>query len=497
MNFQLISKFIFLLPIFSVAFINSKASAIEVSWTRINRVPTANKIAACPNGRIYVLHRNRSITVNRTRGRGSDWQTITPPRSRGSVINILCAGNKLHVVRGADIFRNEGTDESPRWRTIMSRGASSRFGFSLAATGASLGFFAARARTPAIFTLMPSTSGSSLWQYSARSARPWILKGKPIYARKIAAAGDQWTGLPRIFALNTDKSLWLNSGPGCERVGSAYFWRRIDRPHAAKEITAANVEKIYTLNTDNSLWEGKVNRTVTAVSLGQGELALINLLINSTTITLDRKSGTNNTELRIVPSRALRTAGLSENTEDLGEFKVPGPLGARLGVWFSNFRSSRNLQLRLIGNSLEITVPFQDGGRVTVNSAIRGNWDIKDAKFTLNFSIVNDSCGLPQLRLKRDSSRFDAELQGDLVGSFIGNFEDIRAKIEQEVEQEVDNYLEKPEVKAGLSKVLLDIVPLLPSSAFLTPRPDTRPWNTLISGTVSISRGYLLYRVER
>lgn len=493
MNSKIITKFIFLLPILTLSFTQSEAKAQTVSWARINSIPTARKIAACPNGRMYALNRDGSINVNRTRGHGSDWQNVTLPNGRGSVINILCAGNKLHVVQGADIFKNEGTDESPRWTNFMSRSASAQFGFSLAVSGASLGFRGAN--IPGYFTLLPSVSGASLWQYDNTTARPWTLKGKPIYAQRIAAAGDSWTPLPRIFALNTDKSLWLNSGPGCERVGSAYFWRRIDTPHAAEEITAANVDKIYALNTDRSLWEGEVKRTVTAVSLGDAELALLNLAINGTTISLNRKSGTNNTELKITPSQLLGKAGLGQNIQDLGELKTPGPLGAQLGVWFSNFRSQKNLQLRLTENSLEITAPFNDGGKVTVNSFVPANWDIKDAKFTFAFDIANDACGLPGLKLR--SGRFEAKLQGDVAGSFIGNFEDIRAKIEDKVNEKVADFLTEMEVKAALSKILVDLVPQLPESAFVTPRPDKQPWNTLIGGSVSVSSGRLLYRVER
>ncbi|WP_339381893.1 hypothetical protein [Calothrix parietina] len=219
------------------------------------------------------------------------------------------------------------------------------------------------------------------------------------------------------------------------------------------------------------------------------------MAIYGTTISLDRKPGTNNTELKITPSRSLAEAGLRENIQDLGEFKTPGPLGAQLGVWFSNFHSQRNLQLRLADNSLEITVPFNNDGKVTVNSFIPGNWDIKNAKFTFAFDIANDGCGLPELKLR--SGRFEAKLQGDVAGSFIGNFEDIRAKIEAKVNEQVAAFLTTPEVKAAISKVLLDIVPQLPESAFVTPRPDKQPWNTLIGSSVSISRERLLYRVER
>ncbi|MHC0068828.1 hypothetical protein ACWATR_39215 [Nostoc sp. UIC 10890] len=492
MKYKFILKLGFCLPIFTFVLISPQAKAQSVSWARINSIPTANKIAACPNGRMYILHRDRSITVNRASGRGSDWQNLTLPSGRGSITNILCAGNKLHIVKGADLFQNSGSDESPQWTTIMSRSASTQFGFSLATSGASLGLDGAR--IPAIFTLLPSTSGISLWQYSNTTAIPWILKGRPIYAQRIAAAGDQWTPLPRIFALNTDKSLWLNSGSGCERVGSAYFWRRIDMPQAAEEITAASVEKIYALNTDKTLWEGGVRRNVTAVSLGERELTLLNLAINGTTISLDRKPRTNNTELKITPSRILSTAGLRENIQDLGELKTPGPLGAKLGVWFTNFRFQRNIQLRLTGNNLEISAPFADGGKVTVNSFIPGNWDIKNAKFTFVFDIVNDTCGLPELKLR--SGRFDANLQGDVAGSFIGNFEDIRAQIEAKVNEQIGNFLAEPEVKAALSKLLVDLVPRLPDSGFVNGRSPTAPY-TFISGSASISRGRLNYRVEQ
>lgn len=45
---------------------------------------------------MYTLNSNGSINVNRARGYASDWQSVTRPNGRGYVINILCAGNKLH-----------------------------------------------------------------------------------------------------------------------------------------------------------------------------------------------------------------------------------------------------------------------------------------------------------------------------------------------------------------------------------------------------------------
>jgi len=75
----------------------SSANAQSVFWTRINSLPpTAQKIAACPNGAMYVLHSGNRVLGNQTSGRGADWQRINVaiPGDPNPVTSILCAGNK-------------------------------------------------------------------------------------------------------------------------------------------------------------------------------------------------------------------------------------------------------------------------------------------------------------------------------------------------------------------------------------------------------------------
>ncbi len=494
MHFNRLTQITLLIPALIFTVSSRHASAQSVSWTRINTLPgTAQKIAACPNGAMYVLHRDSSISVNRTSGRGSDWRrmNVTIPSDASTITNILCAGNKLHLLKTSRVFRNDGTDDSPRWFDaggFRDRGTSVT---PLAIAGASLDV--GRVSLPDYFALIASPDGPVLVRSALTLQSPRRI-GLPRSAVSIAGAGDTLVAsdrlakISRVFALNSDQTLWLNAGTGCDSA-----WRQIDRLSATEAIAAKIVDQLYALNSDKTLWEGQLRRTVGTVSLGEREIGLINLVaLRGTRIKLDRKPRTNEMQLSITPSKFLKEAGLNDSTKDLGGTKVPGILGASHAVWIGNLNSD-SLQLRLTPDALLLEVGFAPGGKVTVDTAIQGNWDIRNAKLTLTLGVSNDLCGLPRLTLK--STRFDAELSGDVVGSFIGNFENVRARIEEAVNTKVPEFLGQPEVADALRKALVQMVPSLPDSTFLTPRPANPP-NTLIGSTASIRGGRFNYTVE-
>ncbi|MEP0915823.1 hypothetical protein NC981_03265 [Leptolyngbya sp. DQ-M1] len=463
--------------------------AIEaVSWTRINALPnTAQKIAACPNGMMYVLHREGRVLANRSSERGSGWQRINTdtPTDASAITNLLCAGNKLHLVKNSRVFRNDGTDAAPRWVYAGNFRDRTPSAAPFAVSGASID--AGRVSLSDYFALFASPDGTALTR-SALTLQSQRRIGLPQSAIAIAGAGDSLARISRVFALNTDRTLWLNSGAGCDPA-----WRRIDRPVAAEQIAAKSVEQLYALNTDKTLWEGQLRRTVSTVGLGDREINSINAVaLRGTRFTLDRKRGTNDMELRITPSRFLQNAGLNNSTQELGGVMVPGILGARHAVWISNLNSN-DLQLRLTPDAIVLEMGFAPGGKITVDTAIRGNWDIRNAKLTLTLGINYDLCGLARLTLK--STRFDARLDGDVVGSFIGNFENVRERIEAAINTRVPEFLNQPEVAGALRGALVQMVPALPPSAFSTPRP-TNPPHTLIGWTTGIRNGRFTYTVE-
>ena len=82
-------------------------------------------------------------------------------------------------------------------------------------------------------------------------------------AGRIAASGGLYEA--RVFALNTDKNLYLNSGDGCDQ-----YWHFIGYPWDTKEITGANFTTLYALNNDHSLWRGTVNHADWLSSLSFG-----------------------------------------------------------------------------------------------------------------------------------------------------------------------------------------------------------------------------------
>ena len=79
----------------------------------------------------------------------------------------------------------------------------------------------------------------------------WSYVGRPGYADRIAAGGG--IGEVRPFALNYDKSFWLNAGDGCDA-----YWHPIDFLPNTVEIAAASKYTLYALNRDHTLWIGAV-----------------------------------------------------------------------------------------------------------------------------------------------------------------------------------------------------------------------------------------------
>ncbi len=92
---------------------------------------------------------------------------------------------------------------------------------------------------------------NSLWKSTSGSDGSWQYVGRPGLAARIAAGGSELEAKP--FALNTDGTLWLSGGDGCDG-----YWHQITDKLAAQEITAASAFKLYALDYDKTLWVGTV-----------------------------------------------------------------------------------------------------------------------------------------------------------------------------------------------------------------------------------------------
>lgn len=71
----------------------------------------------------------------------------------------------------------------------------------------------------------------------------WVYLGHPVAAERIAVCGDG-----RLYALNVDRTLWVNRASGDDRG-----WRYIDWPSYAQQITCAN-NTLFAFNADRTLW---------------------------------------------------------------------------------------------------------------------------------------------------------------------------------------------------------------------------------------------------
>jgi hypothetical protein len=209
-----------------------------VGWRRINARTSPTSLAACSNGRVYVLHRDGSLVSTNGAAESAPWQAHgrLPDAAR-----IACGGTTIFIL-GRD--RQLYTLPAPA-PTAAAR-APTRVGrpWGAATIGAGeLGGF------PAPWAL---NDDRTLW-YNGQGGLDgrWTRVGQPRSAARIAGAG----GL--VFALNDDRTLWVSPS------GRDGTWRMIDRPHAAVEIAATDAGSgspvtLYALNYDGSLWRGSV-----------------------------------------------------------------------------------------------------------------------------------------------------------------------------------------------------------------------------------------------
>lgn len=225
-----------------------------VSWTQVGTPFAAAKIAACSegDGRVYALNDDRSLWVSHANGSDSSWTWVTTPRSAQQ---ILCAGNTLYAFNDdRTLWRNDGTDTNVRW-TYVGKPASAK-----QVTGGT--FLALLFPAPVLYAL---NDDNTLWKSTSGADGTWSYVGRPWAASRIAAGGGLLETRP--FALNGDKTFWLNAGDGCD-----VYWHQIDTLSYTTEITAASEFTLYALNSDRKLWKGTVRGSdwMTSLAFGKG-----------------------------------------------------------------------------------------------------------------------------------------------------------------------------------------------------------------------------------
>jgi hypothetical protein len=211
-----------------------------IAWQKMGTPGSANKIAACTegDGRVYALNNDRSLWVSHNNGVDGSWQWVTTP---GSAQQIFCANNTIWAFNDdRTLWRNDGSDAAVRWTYVGKPGGAKQV------TGTtSLAIFFPY---PVLYAL---NDDNTLWKSTSGADGSWQYVGKPWAADRIAAGGGLEEARP--FALNYDKSFWLNAGDGCD-----VYWHNIDNLGYTSEIAAASEFTLYALNKDHTLWKGSV-----------------------------------------------------------------------------------------------------------------------------------------------------------------------------------------------------------------------------------------------
>jgi hypothetical protein len=211
-----------------------------ISWQHVGTPGSAAKIAACTegDGRVYALNTDRSLWVSHANGNDGSWTWVTTP---GSAQQIFCADNTIWAFNDdRTLWRNDGSDSAVRWTYV-----GKPWGAKQVVGTTSLAIFFPY---PVLYAL---NDDNTLWKSTSGADGSWTRVGDPWAADRIAAGGGLMEARP--FALNGNKSFWLNAGDGCDA-----YWHQIDTLGNTVEIAAASEFTIYALNADHTLWKGAV-----------------------------------------------------------------------------------------------------------------------------------------------------------------------------------------------------------------------------------------------
>jgi len=224
--------------VYDVAARVERVGGETVSWTRINSRRSPISLAACDNGRVYVLDADGTLVSTDGAVVSGPWQVhgrlsnAAHLAGAGSTIFILGRDRQLYTLPAPT-----GTAETPR-----------RAGRPYAAGTIGGGL---NGSFPRVWALNEPDHALYHNDFFGADGR-WTHVGRPGLARHIAGAAAS------VFALNEDRSLWMSP------TGRDDSWHIIGRPFAAVEITGTAPASgtpilLYALNEDGSLWRGTVS----------------------------------------------------------------------------------------------------------------------------------------------------------------------------------------------------------------------------------------------
>ena len=314
MNFRLAT-----VACIALTFISAIARADSVSWKYVGSPFSARKIAACENGRLYALYEDKTIWRNSLGGADTGWIYLA---ASPDAEEIVCAEDRLIVIQADRSWvRNDGTDTEVVWSKLGRQKEFKKLTGNSA--GGSPGFFALKDDN----SLFWSTSGAD---------GSWARVGLPDFADRITACGSS-----ALFALNTDKTLWINRG-----TGDDHYWRFVDDAPLVEEIAAVKSTLIYVLNKDRTLWAGTIVHASRVIELKQDELQQVLsdfAQMDQSRLHLDHLGGI------FTPSEKLRALGML-----ITRFAMP--------TWVQNL-DMESLTLTTADNHMTATVRFVETGR--------------------------------------------------------------------------------------------------------------------------------------
>jgi hypothetical protein len=223
----------------------SSSVGLRVNWERVGYPASAAKIAACSANRIFALNTDKTLWVSNAGGADGTWQYMDTPSLADS---IGCDGNVLIAMNyDKTVYREVLNSSGGHYGWIY-------IGYAPGANtiGGGLGVVTALNFDHNVYTSRGNDSTTFPGQDGS-----WAWRDTASIATRIAGSFTP-DGAGRIFALNSDNSMWFSDQSGS--------WNSfpVGTPSGTNpvEISAANKTMIFALDDTKHLWSATIGDTL-------------------------------------------------------------------------------------------------------------------------------------------------------------------------------------------------------------------------------------------
>ncbi len=453
------------------------SQATTITWTRelsAPLTPSARQVAACADGRIYVIETASTGLARIRLLNGASPGLLTG--SAGLNDSIFCAGNKLfHFNDASGLLRvNDGSERGALGNAKFIPGNPERMsGGMVLALFIPVTTFVRKDADGNVFT---ATNYETIDQPSS-----WKHVGDAGGAEQLALGGGFLEY--RVYAQNFDDSLWENAGQGC----SAY-WRKIreggasTNPTTIRASTSDGINKLVVLDNSGAVYRGTINHEERDIVIDAADFARINTVVAGSRLRAHGAAAT------FTPSPALAFLGVSSEVIPL----TPASISTFLGntTYTPNEINLSSFTLVPSARTVLINASFEEAGiELLTSNGLFPNLNISSLNGQVTLTGRVGRCGQPEINAT--AATFNGNFHGvDNLFSFVVDLMngDIKARVQAEMLAGAQSALADPATQLALQGMLID------AATFETGGPR---WSHIVGNSFSISGSTVRFTVER